>query len=77
VNQAPEESKNTPPESGNPPFWRVVLSVLQASFGVQSRDNRERDFKSSSILPYVVAAILFTVVFVLLLVLVVKLVLPG
>lgn len=74
MDQAPEESKNTPPE--NPPFWRVVLSVLQASFGVQSPHNRERDFNSSSILPYVVAALLFTVVFVLALVLVVKLVLP-
>lgn len=59
------------------PFWRVVLSVIQASFGVQSRENRERDFKHGSWLPYVVAALLFTVLFVLVLVFVVNLVLSG
>jgi uncharacterized membrane protein YidH (DUF202 family) len=59
------------------PFWRVVLSVIQASFGVQSRQNRERDFKQGQWLPYVVAALLFTTVFVLVLAFIVKLVLPG
>ncbi|MDY6982213.1 MAG: DUF2970 domain-containing protein [Pseudomonadota bacterium] len=59
------------------PFWRVVLSVIQASFGVQSRQNRERDFKQGNWLPYVVAALLFTTLFVLVLALVVKLVLPA
>ncbi|HEY0963988.1 MAG TPA: DUF2970 domain-containing protein [Pseudomonadales bacterium] len=59
------------------PFWRVVLSVIQASFGVQSRQNRERDFKQGNWLPYVVAALLFTAIFVLVLAFVVKLVLAG
>lgn len=59
------------------PFWRVVLSVIQASFGVQSRQNRERDFKQGQWLPYVVAALLFTTLFVLVLAFVVKLVLPA
>jgi hypothetical protein len=59
------------------PFWRVVLSVIQASFGVQSRENRERDFKQGTWLPYVAAALLFTTVFVLALAFIVKLVLPG
>lgn len=59
------------------PFWRVVLSVIQASFGVQSRQNRERDFKQGHWLPYVVAALLFTTLFVLVLAFVVKLVLPA
>ena len=64
-------------KNGKIPFWRVVLSVIQASFGVQTRENRERDFKQGSWLPYVVAAVLFTAVFVLVLVFVVKLVLAG
>jgi hypothetical protein len=59
------------------PFWRVVLSVIQASFGVQSRENRERDFKQGSWLPYVVAALLFTAVFVVTLVFIVRTVLAG
>ncbi|MGV3591345.1 MAG: DUF2970 domain-containing protein [Gammaproteobacteria bacterium] len=66
------ESKN-----GKIPFWRVVLSVIQASFGVQSRQNRERDFKQGNWLPYVVAALLFTSLFVLALMFVVRLVLAG
>lgn len=57
------------------PFWRVVLSVVQASFGVQSKENRERDFKQGSWLPFVVAGLLFTAAFVLALLLVVKTVL--
>jgi hypothetical protein len=57
------------------PFWRVVLSVIQASFGVQTMENRERDFKQGSWLPYVVAALLFTGVFIVTLVFIVKLVL--
>jgi hypothetical protein len=59
----------------NIPFWRVVLSVIQASFGVQNPANRERDFKQGSIMPFVVAAVLFTVLFVVTLLLVVNLVL--
>ena len=59
------------------PFWRVVLSVIQASFGVQTRENRERDFKQGNWLPYVVAALLFTAVFVLVLMFIVRLVLVS
>lgn len=74
MNQAQEESKNTE-KKPNIPFWRVVLSVIQASFGVQSSQNRERDFTSSSVWPFITAALFFTLVFILTLVLVVKLVL--
>ncbi len=59
------------------PFWRVVLSVIQASFGVQNGENRERDFKQGHVLPFVVAAVLFTACFVLVLLIVVNLVLPD
>jgi hypothetical protein len=59
------------------PFWKVVLSVIQASFGVQSNSNRERDFTQGKLWAFVIAALLFTVVFVLTIVFVVSLVLPD
>lgn len=61
----------------NIPFWRVVLSVLQASFGVQTSSNRERDFSKGSFWPFVVAAFIFTIVFILTIAGIVSLVLPD
>ena len=58
------------------PFWRNMLSVMQASFGVQSQENKERDFANGSITGFIAAALIFTVLFVLTLVVVVKTVLP-
>ncbi|MDT8428577.1 MAG: DUF2970 domain-containing protein [Pseudomonadales bacterium] len=57
------------------PFWRMVLSVIQASFGVQSEANKERDFEQGSIAGFILAAILFTTLFVLSLLAIVSLVL--
>ena len=76
MDQQQGESKNGGQQE-HIPFWRVVLSVIQASFGVQSRQNRERDFKQGQALPFVIAALVFTAVFVLLLMLAVKLVLSA
>ncbi|MEY4643065.1 MAG: hypothetical protein RLZZ227_3059 [Pseudomonadota bacterium] len=70
------ESKK-PQDEGNIPFWRVVLSVMQASFGVQNRANRERDFKQGNWVPFMIAALLFTAVFVGVLVIVVRSVIAG
>ena len=80
MNQHTQESKEQPvpvepQQEKNLPFWRVVLSVMQGGFGVQSASNRERDFKQGKVLPFIVAALLFTCVFVLLLLTVVSLVL--
>lgn len=67
-------------EAKNPPkkqtFWRSMLSVMQASFGVQSRKNKERDFTDGSIPAFITAALLFTTLFILTLVVIVRLVLP-
>lgn len=62
--------------SGNkkPKFLTIVLSVLAAAVGVQKRQNLEQDFASSSPLPYIVAGVIFTVLFVFTLVLIVSLV---
>ena len=80
MNQHIRESKDPAPASPSQqephiPFWRVVLSVMQGGFGVQSATNRERDFKQGKALPFIVAALLFTCAFVLILVTVVNLVL--
>ncbi|WP_226661113.1 DUF2970 domain-containing protein [Microbulbifer aggregans] len=60
-----------------PSFGQVVLSTLAAAIGVQSDKNRQRDFKGGSIKSYVAAGVIFTTVFVLILVFVVKTVLSN
>ncbi len=76
MNQGPEKSKasyNQDKNSEKIPFWRVMLSVIQASFGVQSAKNRQRDFTQGKLLPFIVASLIFTVLFVLLVMLAVRL----
>ena len=57
-----------------PTMMEVALSVLAAALGVQNSKNRERDFTSGNPLVFIVAGLLFTVLFVLALVGVVYLV---
>lgn len=57
--------------------WQVIGSTLASAFGVQSSRNRERDFRRGSASHFIVAGIVFTVLFVLGLVLVVNLILSG
>lgn len=57
-------------------FWTIVMSTMSAALGVQSRANKERDFRSGRVAPFIVAGILFTVLFVLTIVAVVSLVIP-
>ena len=57
-----EKDTDQPTKKLNP--LQVVGSVLAAGFGVQSSKNRERDFKEGSSKSFVVAGILFTVVFI-------------
>ncbi|MBE1275950.1 DUF2970 domain-containing protein [Enterovibrio baiacu] len=46
-------------------FIDIVKSVFAAMFGVQSDKNRQRDFKQSSMVPYIVVGVVFVVLFVL------------
>jgi len=48
-----------------PTIIQVIKSVLSAAIGVQSGDNRERDFTQGSFATYVIAGIAFTILFVL------------
>ena len=63
-------------EKAKLPFWKTLLSVMQASFGVQSRANKERDFANGSVKGFIMAALIFTALFIATLVIVVRSVLP-
>ena len=58
-----------------PTFWQMLQSVVAAAFGVQSGKNRARDFTHGKPSHFVVLGILFTAVFALTLLGIVKLVL--
>lgn len=64
-------------ESGSLTFLSVVMSTLAAAIGVQSKANKERDFKHGSAGPFIVAGLIFTALFVGTLVLVVRFVLSA
>lgn len=63
-------------QTGKKPGFREVLSsTLAGALGVQSSKNRERDFKHGNIKVFAVAGLIFTVLFIITVVGVVKLVL--
>ncbi len=57
--------------------WQVVGSTVASAFGVQSSRNRERDFRRGKASHFIIAGIVFTVLFVLGLVFVVRLILSA
>jgi len=58
-------------------FWQIAGSAAAAAFGVQNRANRERDFSRGKPLHFIIAGVVFTIVFVLIVVSVVRLVLHN
>lgn len=65
------------PLKARPGFWRIMTSVFSAAFGVQSSKRHQEDFSSSSITPFIVGGVIFTLLFISTLVMIVKWVLPG
>ena len=47
-----------------PTIAQVIKSVLAAFIGVQSEDNRKKDFEQGSLSTYIIAGLIFTVLFV-------------
>jgi hypothetical protein len=47
-----------------PTITQVIKSVLAAAIGVQSDENRQKDFAQGSLSMYVIAGLIFTVLFV-------------
>lgn len=81
MNDTRSQDRSDPQDHESPrdevSFWTIVLSTLAAAIGVQSRANKERDFSHGRAGPFIVAGLIFTVLFVLVLVAVVRLVLQA
>ncbi len=45
-------------------YKRILLSTLAAAFGVQSQQNRATDFEEGNAGWFILAAVMFTVVFI-------------
>ena len=57
-----------------PSLLQVIGSVLAAGFGVQSKQNRERDFKQGNAASFIAVGVIATILFILTIYAVVKLV---
>lgn len=57
--------------------WQIIASTVAAAFGVQSSRNRQRDFRQGRASHFIIAGVLFTVLFVVVMVGVVNLVLGA
>jgi hypothetical protein len=69
-----EQNETTPPDK-ELGFRDVAQSVAAAAFGVQSAKNRERDFSKGKPSHFIALGLIFTFIFILLIVGVVQLVL--
>jgi hypothetical protein len=58
-----------------PTVVQVIKSVFAAFIGVQSNANRQQDFSQGSLVPYIIAGLVFVLVFIGGIMLVVSLVL--
>lgn len=57
--------------------FTVLGSVFRAWLGVQTEENRRRDFSSSNPMPFIVAGIIFTVVMIVGVIIAVNVALSG
>lgn len=55
---------NNPNPGKKPNVLQLVGSVLSAAIGIQSNKNRERDFKHGKLGTFVVAGVIFVVLFI-------------
>jgi len=62
--EPPPENDPRPAEPRGVTVWQVLQSTLAAALGVQSRKNRERDFEHGKASHFIIAGILFTLVFI-------------
>lgn len=46
-------------------FWQVLGSIFASAVGVQKQANRERDFAKGKPIHYVIGGVIFTILFVL------------
>jgi len=60
-----------------PSIFQILKSVLAAFIGVQSEENRKKDFTQGSLKNYIIGGIVFTVLFVAIIIFVVSAVLAS
>ena len=58
----------------SPSWWDVIKSIFAAALGVQSEDNRARDFTHGKPIHYIIGGLIFTILFISSLLMVVYLV---
>ncbi|MCG9695358.1 DUF2970 domain-containing protein [Shewanella sp. Isolate11] len=61
--------------SKRPSIIQLLLSTLAAFFGVQSQNNRHKDFQSTSPLPFIIMGIALAILLIISLIMIVNLVL--
>jgi uncharacterized membrane protein YhdT len=74
TSQEPQDNKDKREGVG---LLAVIQSTLAAAFGVQSSANRERDFKQGKASQFIISGIVFTLLFIGVVVMVVRLVLAD
>ncbi|MDX5299812.1 MAG: DUF2970 domain-containing protein, partial [Gammaproteobacteria bacterium] len=69
-----DNTESTTPDSPRkrPSLRQVIVSVLGGALGVQSSKQREADFQSTSPWPYIIAGLLFTLLFIGILIVIVS-----
>ena len=72
-----EKSKSIDENDLKPGFWTIVASTLAAFIGVESNSNRIRDFKYGNIYSFIIAGIIFTIVFIICVISIVKVVVSN
>jgi len=72
VIQISDDTDQKKPSQAKPGLFDVVKSVLSAFVGVQSDDNRERDFNKGNASDYIIVGIIFIVIFIITLMMVVS-----
>lgn len=73
----PADKEPTSETDEKPNLLRVIGSVMSAAIGIQSSKNHERDFKHGKLRNFIIAGIVFTIVFVATVFTVVSTVLKG
>lgn len=76
-NERDAGSEHKPTRKKHPGVLKIIQSVLAGALGVQSSKRQEEDFSSHSPWPYIAAGIIFTVGFVVTLLLIVNWVVAG
>ena len=72
-NNSPDKRDSADNRDEKHGFLDILKSILWGALGVQSNKNREKDFQHGSLKAFLVAGVIFTVVFILLVMAVVKL----